>query len=69
MSGLLGDLLKQFGGLGLATQPQLQQNELVITITQEELDRMAKKDLDPRAKNSIFIELHEGKMVIRVRLW
>jgi len=69
MSGMLGDLFKQMNMLGLASRPQLMQNELVIEITEDEFKNATTKNLDPRAKEAISIQFKEGKMVIRIKLF
>jgi len=69
MSGLLGDLFKQFNLLGIKSKPELLNNELVITITEQEFKEVVFKGLDERAKNNISIELKDGKMIIKVKLF
>ncbi len=69
MAGVLGQLFKQITSLGIPIKPTFQQNELVIEISQQEFFEATTKNLDPRFKNAIKIEFHEGKMVIRVRLF
>ena len=69
MSGILDDLFKQMMQSGMPFKPQLVQNELVIEISQQEFYEATTRNLDPRYKQAIKIEFHEGKMVIRVRLF
>ncbi|RLG84146.1 MAG: hypothetical protein DRO39_07795 [Thermoprotei archaeon] len=69
MSGMLGDLFKQMGALGLTARPQLVQNELVIEITQEEFKNATTRNLDPRARDAISIQFEKGKMIIKIRLF
>ena len=69
MSGLLGELFKQFNIMGIKSKPELLNNELVITITEQEFKEVVFKGLDERAKNNISIELKDGKMIIKVKLF
>jgi len=68
-TGLLGDMFKNLKALGLTVMPQLQQNELVLEITEEDFKKMALGNLDERAKNSITIKFTEGKAIIKIRLF
>jgi len=67
--GILSQLLGQFKGLGLGVQPQLQNNEIVIRIKEDEFFQAVTARMSPEQRSSIKIELHEGEMVIRVRLF
>jgi len=69
MSGLLGELFKQFNLLGIKSKPELLNNELIITITEDEFKEVVFKGLDERAKNNISIKLENGRMVIKVKLF
>mgnify|MGYP000406751283 FL=1 len=69
MSGLLGELFKQFNIMGIKSKPELLNNELVITITEQEFKEVVFKGLDERAKNNISIKLEDGKIVIKVKLF
>jgi len=69
MSGILGDIFGQLQKLGISAKPQLAQNEIVITMTEEEFKNMALANVDERAKQYISIEFRDGKMTIRVRLF
>jgi len=40
-AGLLGDMFRNLKALGLTVMPQLQQNELVLEITEEDFKKMA----------------------------
>ena len=68
-AGLLGDMFRNLKALGLTVMPQLQQNELVLEITEEDFKKMALGNLDERAKNSISVKLTEGKLIIKIRLF
>ena len=67
--GLLGGVFGQLQKLGISARPQLIQNEIVITMTEEEFKNMALTNVDQRAKDNITIEFRDGKMTIRVRLF
>jgi len=69
MSGLLGELFKQFNIMGIKSKPELLNNELVITITEQEFKEVVFKGLDERAKNNINIKLEDGRIVIKVKLF
>jgi hypothetical protein len=67
--GLLGDLFGKtpFGMAGIT--PQLSQKEIVVEMTQEQLRVMLLQNADARAKDSVTIELHEGILVLKIRLF
>mgnify|MGYP000256369748 CR=1 FL=1 len=69
MSGMLGDLIKQMSAMGLMAKPQLMQNELVITFTEQEFLEATSRGLDARAKNNISIKFQDGKMIIKIKLF
>jgi len=70
--GLLSLLLKQsLQGNLLGTLPpklDIVDKEIVIRITEQEFFEIATKDLPPNQKSIVRIELHEGHMIIKVRL-
>jgi hypothetical protein len=67
--GMLKGLLSQMGLPSLATQPMLTQNEILITITEQEMDQVMKRGLDERAKNNISLKIENGKVIIKMKLW
>jgi len=67
--GILSMLINQFKNAGISVVPQLQNNEIAIRITQSEVYEYITKGMTPEQKASIRVELHEGEMVIRVRLF
>jgi len=69
MSGILGELIKRMNAVGLSMTPKVEQNELKLEFSEQEFQNAILKNMDERAKQSIKIELHEGKLVIKVRLW
>jgi len=69
MSGMLGDLIKQMSVMGLKAKPELINNELTITFTEQEFIEATTKNLDERAKNSISIKFENGRMIIKIKLF
>jgi len=69
MSGIIGDMFKQmpFGKFGVA--PKLLQNEIVIEITEDQFKNMVLEGADPRIKNNVHIQLLNGKIVIKIKLF
>jgi len=71
--GILASLLKTIPIGGLNIQPQLTQRELLIEITADQFKQMALSGLTPEAKatleQAVIVEFHEGKAVIKIRLW
>jgi hypothetical protein len=67
--GLLSNFLSQspFAGLGLT--PQMGDREVSIEFNEDQLKSMLTKDVDARYKELVTIELHEGRMVLKIRLW
>jgi len=67
--GLLKNILQGTPFASLNLMPQLAQNEIVIEMTQEQLKTMLLQNTDERAKKSVNVELHEGKLVLRIKLF
>jgi len=67
--GLLKSLLMGTPLAGLNILPQLTQNEIVIEMTQEQLKSLLLEKTDERAKQSVSIECHEGKLVLKIKLF
>jgi len=67
--GILTAFLQELAKLGLHAKPVATQNELVFEVSQQEFENAVLKGVDPRARGAIKVELHEGKIVIRVRLF
>ena len=61
--------MSQLSSSGLKTKPEMQQDRIILKITQEEMAQMSLKGVNPQAANAIKIELHEGYMQITVKLW
>lgn len=69
MEGLLSSIFKQMSIAGFKLNPQLVNNEIKIEFTEQDFQSAITKNLDERARNAIRIEFHEGKMIIRIRLF
>jgi len=67
--GLLRGLLQGTPLANLNLIPQLTQNEIVIEITQEQLRNLLLQNTDDRARQAVTIELHEGKLTLKIRLF
>jgi hypothetical protein len=68
-AGLLKGILDATPLRGLGVTPQLLEREIVIELTTEQLKAMLLQNADARAKESVIIELHEGKLTLKIRLW
>jgi hypothetical protein len=68
-SGLLKGILDATPLKGLGVTPQLLEREIVIELTTEQLKAMLLQNADTRAKESVAVELHEGKLTLKIRLW
>jgi hypothetical protein len=68
-TGLIKGLFDKSPLSGMGISPQLLDRDLVIELTVEQLKNMLLQNADERAKNSIQIELHEGKLTLKIRLW
>jgi len=61
-----------FGGMnigGVTLQPQMTQNEIVITLTKDELERMLLSGLDERVRKCITLEIEKDKLTLKIKLW
>lgn len=67
--GILKNLLSGTPLANLNLIPQLTQNEIVIEMTQEQLKTLLLERTDERAKQAVNVECHEGKLVIKIRLF
>jgi len=68
-AGLLKEFLATTPLKGLGLTPRLTQNEIVIELTDRQLRDMLLANADPRARGSVSVECHEGKLMIKIRLW
>jgi hypothetical protein len=60
--GIFSDLLKY------GIQPKLEGKDLVLEITTEQLKSIWLDKQDPRVSSSIVLELHEGRLVVKIRI-
>lgn len=67
--GLLKGILGGTPLAGMGISPQLQEKDIVLEITEEQFKGIALQTVEQRAKDSISIEFHEKKMVIRIKLF
>jgi len=67
--GLLKSIMDMAPLSGLGVTPQFSQRDIVVEMTTEQLRALLLEKADDRAKNSVTLELHEGKLVLRIRLW
>lgn len=65
LKGLLGG--SPLGNVGIT--PQVIQKDIVLEISEEQFKTIALQGTDQRAKDSISIELHDKKMIIKIRLF
>lgn len=66
--GLLSGLMNIGPLAGLNIIPQISQKEIVIELTTQQLLDMLLEKADPRAKACTTLELHEGKLQLKIRL-
>jgi len=68
MSGLINELLKPFLSIGIMPKSELTQNELVITLTEEEVKKAILKGVDERFRKYFDVKVENGVIKIIVRL-
>jgi len=69
MSGLLSEFTKKAMEMGIPIKPTFINNDLVIEITEQEFKDAVTKGLTETQKQAITIEFHEGKLVIKIKLF
>jgi len=69
MAGLIGDLLKgtPFGTLGL--QPIMKENQIIIDLTEAQLQTMLLEKADDRAKSAVTVKCTEGKISLIIKMF
>jgi len=67
--GLLGSLMSGTPLAGLGVMPKMENQEIIIEMTQDQLRQMLLEKADDRAKQAVTVELHEGKLQLKIRLW
>jgi len=68
-SGLLSGILEKSALSGLGVMPKFAEREIVVEMTESQLRQLLLQNADDRAKNAVTIELHEGKLSLKIRLW
>lgn len=69
IKGLLSGILDGTPLKSLGITPQILQRDLVIELTTQQLRDIILQNADERAKQSVTLELHEGKLVLKIRLF
>jgi hypothetical protein len=67
--GLLSGIMKNTPLSGMGIMPTIKDQEVIIEMTTDQLSALLLKDADARAKNSIMVEIHEGKITLRIKLF
>lgn len=65
---MLSPLMDLMKNMGLNAVPNLNNNELKIEINEEDLKNALTKNVNEQMKQAISLELHEKKLIIKVRL-
>lgn len=63
--GLLSEL--KLGNLSII--PKMIDRDIIIELSEKELKDILLGNADPRAKEYVTIEIHEGKLLIKIRLF
>jgi len=66
--GLIGNILKGSPLASMGVSPQLTQKEVLIELTTEQLKALLLEKADARVKESVLVELHEGKLTLKIKL-
>lgn len=69
IQGILSGLLGELGKAGVKTTPTFKDRTITIAISQEELEAMTTKGIDPRFKNAVKVAIKEGRIEISLTLW
>jgi len=69
VKGILTGLLTGTPLAGLGVTPKLAEKDIVIELTDTQFKDIILKDAQPRARESVSVEFHEGKMTLKIRLW
>lgn len=67
--GILGGLSKYLQPYGITAKPNIENNEIRIEVTAEQMKNAITQGMNETLKNSINVELHEGKLIIKVKLF
>ncbi len=68
VEGIIKGAFKGTPLAGLNVIPKLDQQDLIIELTEQQFRDMVLANTDERAKKSIDIKISEGKIIIKVRL-
>lgn len=69
LKGLLSGMLGGTPLAGLGITPKMLEKDIVIEMTEAQFRDVILEKADARAKASVNVEFHEGKMVLRIKLW
>ncbi len=69
MEGLLSQIFKGTPLANLGIQPALTQNELTITLTEQQFKQMILQGLDERGKKAVNIKIEDKKIIITIKLF
>jgi len=67
--GLLGLLLQNLNVRGVELQPKLEGQEIIVELNKEQVKQIAFQGLPPSQREIIDLELHEGKMILKIKLF
>ena len=67
--GLLSGFMKNTPLAGMGIMPQIKEQEVIIEMTTEQLTALLLKDADARAKNAITVQIQEGKIILKIKLF
>jgi hypothetical protein len=67
--GLLRSVMRGTPFEALGITPKMIDRDLTIEIDVNQLAALLFQGMDERARRAVSLELHEGKMVLRLRLW
>jgi len=67
--GLLSGMAKYLQPYGITTLPKIEQNEIKIEVTEEQIKNAITQGMNESLKKAINVELKEGKMIIKIRLY
>ncbi|PMQ00724.1 MAG: hypothetical protein CBR30_09715 [Dictyoglomus sp. NZ13-RE01] len=69
MEGLLGGILNQLKASGLNAKTGLENGTVIIEFSADDIKNAITKGMNEQAKKLIDLELHEGKMTIKIKLF
>jgi len=69
MEGLLSGILNQLKASGLNAKTGFDSGTIMIEFSADDIKNAITKGMNEQAKNLISLELHEGKMVVKIKLF